>query len=94
MYAGLPEVRYAERNADVGIASDVCMEPLGDAQDTNLYIFATGFNDCPSGCIDAQYQGYARDASGAVSSLGSFQRGEAAPGWYRNAQRCRAFLAL
>ena len=91
-YAELPEVRYAERNAIVGISSDLCLEALPDG--TNVYISAIGFNDCQSGCLDAAYDGYARDANGAVEFLGSFERGDPAPRWYTDAARCRSFLDL
>jgi hypothetical protein len=94
VYADLPEVRHVERNGVVGSGGDVCLQRLGDAQDTNLYVFASGSGDCQSGCIATTYSGYARNGSGAVEFLGSFDGGDAEPDWFAQARQCRSFLSL
>lgn len=88
-YSRLREVESAEPNGYAGDGADVCLERR---RGTHLYIFYTGEGDCPSGCGNKHYEGFTVDSRGAVTYLGSHDRGGAEPEWYADALQCRAFL--
>lgn len=91
-YGELPEMRWAQPNSYIGGSVDACLERFGGAADTHVYIFWYGSGDCPSGCMQGTYHGYAAGASGALEYLGEYTRGAAQPDWFSKAQQCRNFL--
>ena len=81
-YAKLPNVRFAEQNGVMGDGPDVCMA-IGDGDD-HFFIFdaASGF-DCPAGCTENVYWGFAAAPDGGITGLGTWDDNTAAvePAW-------------
>ncbi|MCC6764094.1 MAG: hypothetical protein IT293_05470 [Deltaproteobacteria bacterium] len=78
-YAGLSHVTSAEPNSIFGDHSDVCAAIAGT---TYTYVFDEGSGDCPSGCIDHTYWGFATTSTGSITSLGTWSRGDSPPPWF------------
>ena len=66
-YARLPNIRYAEPNYMAGDGDDVCLLIDGTK---HLYVFDAGSGDCPAGCIDHTYWGFAVDVKGQSHGAG------------------------
>lgn len=72
----------------VGDASDVCVSRAGD---TYSYVFKKGEGDCPSGCIEETYWGFATSSGGALTTLGKTgpDGSGAAPNWVLALPTCK-----
>jgi hypothetical protein len=90
-YAGLPHVRYAEPNYTVGDGDDVCLEIEGD---THFFVFVEGDGDCLAGCIEQTYRGFAVDAAGQITPLGTWADDyqKPTPEWLESLAACRGWL--
>jgi len=73
VYAKHPDVLRVEPDTAIGDGDDItlCNEQLGG---THHYLFRHGQGDCPAGCLEAEYRGYAVTTAGVVTPL---------PGWKR-----------
>jgi hypothetical protein len=90
-YARLPNVRYAEPNFTVGDGNDVCLEIDGD---THSFVFVQGDGDCLAGCIEHAYWGFAVDAAGQITVLGTWIEDyeNPMPEWLEQLAACRGWL--
>jgi len=89
-YARLPHVTGAGSNSLIGDGDDVCAAIDGS---TYTYVFDAGSGDCLSGCIDHTYWGFTTSPSGAITSLGTWSRGEGeAPAWFVANGACTRWL--
>jgi hypothetical protein len=90
-YARLPNIRYAEPNYMMGDGDDVCL--LID-RTKHFYVFDAGSGDCPAGCINHTYWGFASDVKGQITVLGTWERrlGDTEPGWLQALSACRRWL--
>jgi hypothetical protein len=90
-YATLPHVRYAEPNFTVGDGDDACLEIAGD---THFFVFVDGDGDCLAGCLENTYWGFAVDAEGRITALGSWTDNYESPPpeWLESSAACSAWL--
>ena len=75
----------------MGDGDDVCL--LID-RTKHFYVFDAGSGDCPAGCIDHTYWGFAIDVKGQITVLGTWERrlGDTEPGWLQALSACRRWL--
>jgi len=75
-YAALPHVMSVGPSAFAGDGNDVCASFDGD---TFSYVFDAADGDCPAGCIEHTYSGFSTSASGEITSLGTWTKGDGDP---------------
>jgi len=89
-YTHLPHVTNAGPNAIFGDGDDVCAAIGGS---TYTYVFDSGSGDCPAGCISHTYWGFKTSASGGITSLGTWSRGDGtSPPWLVASEECTRWL--
>jgi hypothetical protein len=90
-YAALPHVVAAGADLFAGDGDDICVSMDGDSYS---YIFDAGSGDCPAGCIEHTYSGFATAHAGAdVVALGTWSNANgSAPPWFTALPDCTKWL--
>lgn len=90
-YSELAQVERVEFNGLVGDGDDICRE---QDQTSIYYVFRQGEGDCPSGCINETYYGFALNQMNQVTALGIYEGGpgqrDSEPDWLVDRLECRS----
>ncbi len=88
-YSSLDGAIYTAPATGLEDGNDIC---LSIREDKHFYIFKQGWGSCLGGCENRSFLGVQVDSSGNIEQVGQWAGGGQAPGWFRNARDCRAFL--
>ena len=89
-YEPLPHVTFAMVDTYAYDGPDVCLEISGT---DHFYIFDQASGDCPAGCMNHDYSGFAAGQGAPVTKLGTYNpKAGAEPAWFAKLGDCRKRL--